>query len=82
MRTAALVTLLAVLAVVLLPAVAAACPNCKDANSDAPGGSAGLARGFYWSILLMIAAPFSLVGAVGVLIIRSRRRQPPPGAHP
>jgi hypothetical protein len=62
--------------VVLLPAVAGACPNCKDASSDAdtPGGSANLGRGFFWSILLMLAAPFTLVGGVAVVILRNRRR--------
>jgi hypothetical protein len=62
---------------VLLPAIAGACPNCKDASSDAdtPGGSADLGRGFFWSILLMIAAPFTAVGGLAAVILRKRRRQ-------
>ena len=77
MRTLAVVGILLLLTALLLPAAAAACPDCKDAASDAetPGGSANLGRGFYWSILLMLAAPFSIIGTVGFLILRSRRRQ-------
>ena len=67
---------------VLLPAALAACPLCKDATSDAdaPGGSAGLGRGFYYSILLMIAAPWTAVGTVALLIVRKRRRETHAGA--
>jgi hypothetical protein len=66
--------LLLVLAV--LPAALSACPLCKEATPDAetPGGSASLGRGFYYSILLMIAAPWTAVGTVAFLIVRRRRR--------
>jgi hypothetical protein len=71
---------LAVLLVVfalLLPAALSACPLCKDATSDAetPGGSASLGRGFFYSILLMIATPWLAVGTVAFLIVRRRRRE-------
>jgi heme/copper-type cytochrome/quinol oxidase subunit 2 len=59
---------------VLLPAILSACPLCKDAEADAPGGSASLGRGFYYSILLMIAVPWTAVGTVAFLIFRRRRR--------
>ncbi len=38
------------------------CPTCKDGID---GGAAGgnLARGFYWSILFMMAMPFALIGS-------------------
>lgn len=67
---------------VLLPSALVACPLCKDATSDAdaPGGSAGLGRGFYYSILLMIAAPWTAVGTVALLIVRKRRRETHAGA--
>jgi hypothetical protein len=75
---ARVVRVLAVLlvAAVLLPAVAGACPLCKEATSDAdmPGGGASLGVGFYYSILLMISAPFLAVGTLAFLILRSRRR--------
>ena len=58
------------------PALLAACPLCKEATPDAetPGGSASLGRGFYYSILLMIATPWTAVGTVAFLIFRRRRR--------
>jgi hypothetical protein len=59
----------------VLPAVAAACPNCKDAVPDGeyPGGSASLGVGFYYSILLMIAAPWTAIAVVAFLIYRRHR---------
>jgi hypothetical protein len=61
----------------LLPAALSACPLCKDATPDAeyPGGSASLGRGFYYSILLMIAVPWTAVATVAFLIFRRRRRE-------
>ena len=70
----------------VLPAVAAACPNCKDAVADGeyPGGAASLGHGFYYSILLMIAAPWTAVSTVAFLIYRKHRRMklPVAGARP
>jgi len=70
------------LAALVLPAALSACPLCKDATPDAqsPGGSASLGRGFYYSILLMIAVPWTAVGTVAFLIFRRRRRDR--GAEP
>ena len=60
MGLAARVALVLLLVAVLLPALASACPLCKDAKADTdyPGGTASLSSGFYYSILLMVAAPF------------------------
>jgi hypothetical protein len=88
MSPTARVLALLVLAALLLPAIASACPLCKDAEADTPGGSAGLGRGFYYSILLMIAVPWTAVGTVAFLIFRKRRRPEnvagtgPAGLHP
>ena len=72
-RIAALVLLLAL----VLPALAAACPLCKEAASDADKpGATSVWRGMYWSILFMIGAPFTMVGAMIVMIRRARRRSP------
>lgn len=73
MRVAAVLLLVAF----LLPAALSACPLCKDATPDAeyPGGSASLGRGFYYSILLMIAVPWTAVSTVAFLIFRRRRRE-------
>ena len=67
-----------ILAAVLLSAAAAACPLCKDAKSDADylGGTASLPSGFYYSILLMVSAPFAVVGSLLLRIHLARRRAP------
>lgn len=70
------VAVLLLIAAVLLPAALSGCPLCKEATSDTdtPGGSASLGRGFFYSILLMIATPWLAVGTVAFLIFRRRRR--------
>ena len=71
-RVAAVLILVALLA----PALAAACPLCKDATSDGDKlGSTSVWRGMYWSILLMVGAPFAMVGAMILAVVRTRRRQ-------
>ena len=48
---------------VLVPALAAACPLCSEAASNADqAGQNKMWRGMYWSILLMVAVPFAMVG--------------------
>src|SRR5262245_65489450 len=76
MRTAARILLAAFLIAALLPAIAAGCPLCKEAKSDTDyaGGTASLPKGFYYSILLMVAAPFAVVGGLGLKIFLARRR--------
>jgi hypothetical protein len=75
-RTLARIVLVVLVAVFVLPAVVAACPDCKDAVADGeyPGGSASLGHGFYYSILLMIAVPWTAVATVAFLIYRKQRR--------
>ncbi len=77
MSLAGRVVLLLLVAAVLVPAVASACPLCKEAKSDTdyPGGTASLPRGFYYSILLMVSAPFAVVGGLGLKIFLARRRR-------
>jgi len=76
-KRAARILLVLFAVALVLPAVAAACPNCKDAVPDGeyPGGSASLGVGFYYSILLMIAAPWTAVSTVAFVIYRKHRRQ-------
>jgi hypothetical protein len=69
-RLAAIVLLVALLA----PALASACPLCKEEVSDADKSGASMWRGMYWSILLMLGAPFTMVGTMILLIRRTRRR--------
>jgi hypothetical protein len=76
MSRAARFVLIGVLIAVLVPALLSACPSCKDAKSDTdyPGGSASLPKGFYYSILLMVTAPFVVVGGMALRIYLARRR--------
>jgi heme/copper-type cytochrome/quinol oxidase subunit 2 len=66
------------LALVALPAIAMACPNCKDALAADPE-AANLARGLYYSILFMLAMPALILTGLGSLfyleIRRAKKRQ-------
>ena len=69
-----------VLAVALLFALVAigdvfGCPNCKDAVDTSDPDGLNLARGYFYSILLMLAMPFTLVGSFGCYVWREMRRQ-------
>jgi heme/copper-type cytochrome/quinol oxidase subunit 2 len=83
MKRALWIAAAVLLVVLLLPAIASACPLCKEAasNADKPGQS-DVWRGMYWSILLMVAAPFVMVSALIVAIQRARRNLPPPPPVP
>jgi hypothetical protein len=68
------------LAVALLLAVVAigdafGCPNCKDAVDTSDPDGLNLARGYFYSILLMLAMPFTLAGSFGCYVWREMRRQ-------
>jgi heme/copper-type cytochrome/quinol oxidase subunit 2 len=73
MKTAVRVALLVVLVAVLVPALLSACPNCVGAASNADKGSASVWRGMYWSILLMVSAPFAMVATLIFAVRRARR---------
>lgn len=63
-------------ALVAIPAMAMACPNCKDALAHDPD-AANLARGLYYSILFMLAMPAVILTGLGSLFyleIRKARR--------
>jgi len=57
----------AVALTLLLAGEAHACPNCRDALPSAAADTAdgSLAEGFYYSILLLMAAPFVLAATFG-----------------
>jgi len=57
--------------------VAEACPLCADnLSNDAYGKNpTSLGRGFFWSIIFMMALPFLTVGVVAARILIARRRQ-------
>ena len=77
-----LATLLMILSV--FPGVIEACPGCKEALFD-PGQlqqKLATARGYAWSIALMLAVPVALVGGVTTLVVRAARRRRPLDAGP
>jgi heme/copper-type cytochrome/quinol oxidase subunit 2 len=51
------------------------CPNCKDGFSTADPDAANVARGYFYSILLMLAMPFTLIGSFSAYVWREMRRQ-------
>lgn len=53
------------------PARAGMCALCREALSS--GGSPGLVRGLYWSILLIASMPLFIAAVVGIACFRLRR---------
>ena len=51
------------------------CPTCKDGLQAADSEGVNIARGYFYSILLMIAMPFTLAGSFGLYVWREMRRQ-------
>ena len=69
------VLVLAAVAAMSVMAEAFGCPNCKDAVNTSDPEGLNLARGYFYSILLMLAMPFTLVGSFGCYVWREMRRQ-------
>ena len=66
---------LMVLAMVLLTAAdIMACPTCKDGIAESDPTSEALARGYFYSILFMMAMPFVIIGTFGGAAYYSIRR--------
>lgn len=61
--------------IVVLCADALGCPNCKDAVDTSDPDGLNVARGYFYSILLMLAMPLMLVGSFGAYVWREMRRQ-------
>ena len=57
-----------------LASSAQACPNCKEAVASQGGDAARLANGYSWSILLMMAMPFTLLGTGAFMVSRVVKR--------
>jgi hypothetical protein len=51
-----------------------ACPNCKEAVSAQPSEMAGMARGYNWSVLVMLAVPFALLGTGTLMVVRAAKQ--------
>ncbi len=59
---------LVVISTFLTGSTATACPSCKEAVGSQTGEGAKLKDGYYYSILFMVAMPFTLLGA-GVFFV-------------
>jgi hypothetical protein len=64
----------AILAMVVLASVAAACPTCKEGLDQSDPQHQSVARGFYYSILFMMSMPYIILGSFGYLAFLSIRR--------
>jgi hypothetical protein len=53
---------------------ASACPNCKEAVTLQSGEAANLSSGYNWSVLFMLAVPFSMFGTGAFMVHRAVRR--------
>lgn len=56
-------------------AEALGCPNCKDGIAANDSEGMNIARGYFYSILIMLAMPFTLVSSFGAYVWREMRRQ-------
>ena len=67
-----------VILVVSLPSVVLACPSCKQSLAEATNNP-NLVRGYAWSIMFMMSAPFLILAGLGSYfyfeIRRARARQ-------
>ena len=62
-----------------LPAIADACPGCKEALFD-PGQLAqklSTSKGYALSIGLLLTTPLLLVGTIAALVVRAARKRQP-----
>ena len=53
---------------------ASACPNCKEAVAAQPEEVADMKQGYNYSVLFMMAMPFSLLGVGSFLVARAVKR--------
>lgn len=64
---------MALAVLLVLPALAVACPSCKQALASQEGGG-DLVQGFFWSILFMVSMPFTILGVFsGCMYLAVRR---------
>lgn len=52
----------------------AACPNCKEAVAAQPEEVAQMKNGYNYSVLFMMAMPFSLLGIGSFMVARAVKR--------
>jgi hypothetical protein len=61
----------AVVIMVATAASATACPNCKEAVNLDAGEVANMSSGYNWSVVFMLAVPFSMLGTGAFLVRRA-----------
>jgi hypothetical protein len=65
---------LAAVLVLALHSVAAACPTCGEAVGNHDPTHGGMAKGYFYSILFMMGAPFTILGVFcGCMYYKVRR---------
>ena len=67
-------TFLSVFALILCSSPAWACPNCKEAVAAQPSEVENMARGYNYSVLLMLGMPFTLLGTGLFAVARAVKR--------
>ena len=67
------VFVVAFLAAMIFGSSAHACPSCKEAVESQTGDGARLKDGFYYSILFMVAMPFTLLGTGAFFVTKAVR---------
>jgi hypothetical protein len=58
----------------LMAGEAPACPNCKEAVAAQPNEVAAMKNGYNWSVLFMMAMPFTLFGTGAFMVARAVKR--------
>ena len=62
-------------ACVLVAGDAFGCPNCTDAVNTSDPDGLNVARGYFYSILIMLAMPCTLISSFGIYVWREMQRQ-------
>jgi hypothetical protein len=73
-RIGLLAMLVAVVVVLQGGTSARACPNCKEAVSLQSEDAGSLSNGYNWSVMFMLAVPFSMMGTGAFVIHRAAKR--------
>jgi hypothetical protein len=62
---------LALVLVAALVSSAAACPNCKEGFNSKDPHKTNIAKGYYYSVLWMLAAPSTILTGWGLAVYRA-----------
>jgi uncharacterized membrane protein len=72
------VLLIGLAAVLIAPQVAQACPTCKEGLASNDPEHAGMVKGYFYSILLMMSMPYILMSGFGLYmyqLVKKARKQ-------